>query len=95
VPGYEASAWWGVGVPKKTAEIVDKLNKGINAVLADPRIKAQLADMGAGALAVILPRCGQRFSSDLSAARWYWGATARSKLDFIAVFIIQLMIAAP
>jgi tripartite-type tricarboxylate transporter receptor subunit TctC len=48
VPGYEASTWQGVGAPKNTpAEIVDRLNKEINAGLADPNIKAQLADMGA------------------------------------------------
>jgi tripartite-type tricarboxylate transporter receptor subunit TctC len=47
VPGYEASAWFGVGAPKKTpAEIVDRLNKEINAALVDPRIRAALADMG-------------------------------------------------
>ena len=47
VPGFEASAWYGVGVPKTTpAEIVDKLNKEFNAGLADPKIKAQLADLG-------------------------------------------------
>jgi tripartite-type tricarboxylate transporter receptor subunit TctC len=45
--GYEASTWFGVGVPKNTpAEIVDKLNKEINAVLADPKIKARFADLG-------------------------------------------------
>ena len=47
VPGYEASQWYGVGVPKDTpTEIVDKLNKEINAGLADPKIKARLADFG-------------------------------------------------
>jgi tripartite-type tricarboxylate transporter receptor subunit TctC len=47
VPGYEASTWSGVGGPKATpAEIVDKLNKEINAALADPKIKARLADLG-------------------------------------------------
>ena len=47
VPGYEASAWFGIGAPKNTpAEIVDKLNKEINAGLADPKIKARLADLG-------------------------------------------------
>jgi tripartite-type tricarboxylate transporter receptor subunit TctC len=47
VPGYEASSWHGVGVPKNTpAEIVDKLNKEINAALADPKLKARLADLG-------------------------------------------------
>ena len=52
VPGYEASAWYGIGAPKNTpAEIVDKLNKEINAALADPKIKARLADLGGTALA--------------------------------------------
>ena len=47
VPGYEASQWYGVGVPKNTAaEIVDKLNREINAGLADPKMKARLADLG-------------------------------------------------
>jgi tripartite-type tricarboxylate transporter receptor subunit TctC len=47
VPGYEASLFLGVGVPKNTpAEIVDKLNKEVNAGLADPKMKARLADLG-------------------------------------------------
>ena len=53
VPGYEASTWYGVGAPKATpAEIVEKLNKEINAGLADPKIKARLADLGGDVLAV-------------------------------------------
>jgi tripartite-type tricarboxylate transporter receptor subunit TctC len=52
VPGYEASGWNGVGAPKNTpAEIIDKLNREINAALADPDIKARLADLGGTALA--------------------------------------------
>jgi tripartite-type tricarboxylate transporter receptor subunit TctC len=47
VPGYEVSVWLGLGAPKGTpAEIVDKLNREINAALADPKIKVQLADLG-------------------------------------------------
>ena len=47
VPGYEASAWWGVGAPKNTpADIIDKLNSGINLALADPNIKTRFADLG-------------------------------------------------
>jgi tripartite-type tricarboxylate transporter receptor subunit TctC len=48
VPGYETSAWFGVGVPRNTpAAIIDKLNKEINSGLADPRIKARFADLEA------------------------------------------------
>ena len=51
VPGYEASGWFGVGAPRNTpAEIIDKLNKEINAALVDPNIKARLADLGGTAL---------------------------------------------
>jgi tripartite-type tricarboxylate transporter receptor subunit TctC len=47
VPGYEASSWHGIGVPKNTpAEIADKLNREINAALADPKMQAQLAELG-------------------------------------------------
>ena len=47
VPGYEASSWQGVGAPKGTpAAIIDTLNSAINAVTADPRMKARLADLG-------------------------------------------------
>jgi tripartite-type tricarboxylate transporter receptor subunit TctC len=44
--GYETSAWWGFGAPENTpAEIVEKLNKEINAGLANPKIKASLAGL--------------------------------------------------
>jgi len=47
VPGYEASTWSGVGAPKATpAEIIEKINKEINAGLADHKIKARLVDLG-------------------------------------------------
>ena len=47
VPGYEASAWFGAGAPRNTpADIIDKLNKDINACLADPNLKARIADLG-------------------------------------------------
>ena len=52
VPGYEASNWFGVAAPKATpAETVEKLNEEINAGLADPKIKARLAELGAMVLA--------------------------------------------
>jgi tripartite-type tricarboxylate transporter receptor subunit TctC len=51
VPGYESSFWSGVGAPKNTPPgIVDKLNREINAALADPKFKARLADLGGTAL---------------------------------------------
>src|SRR5262249_28233242 len=53
VPGYEASGWLGIGAPKNTTpEIVDKLNREINAALADPKIKTRLADLGGTPLAL-------------------------------------------
>jgi tripartite-type tricarboxylate transporter receptor subunit TctC len=52
VPGYEASAWYGLGAPKNTpTEIVAKLNKEINTSLADPKLRARLADLGGTVLA--------------------------------------------
>jgi tripartite-type tricarboxylate transporter receptor subunit TctC len=47
VPGYEALAWFGIGAPQNTPpEIIDVLNKSINAALADPKVKATLVDLG-------------------------------------------------
>jgi tripartite-type tricarboxylate transporter receptor subunit TctC len=52
VPGYEATQWFGIGAPNKTpSEIIDKLNKEVNAGLADPTLKARLADLGSTPLA--------------------------------------------
>jgi tripartite-type tricarboxylate transporter receptor subunit TctC len=51
LPGYEASAWYGLGAPRGTAaEIVDKLNQELNAALADPRTKARIAELGGSPL---------------------------------------------
>jgi tripartite-type tricarboxylate transporter receptor subunit TctC len=53
LPGFDASVWFGIGAPKDTpATIVDKLNKEINAGLADPKIKVRLADLGATVLSL-------------------------------------------
>jgi len=52
VPGYEASTWFGIVAPTNTpTEIIEKLNNAINAGLADPKIKARLAEMGGMLLA--------------------------------------------
>jgi tripartite-type tricarboxylate transporter receptor subunit TctC len=47
VSGYEASGWGGIGAPRNTsAEIIETLNKAINAALTDPKMKARLVDLG-------------------------------------------------
>jgi tripartite-type tricarboxylate transporter receptor subunit TctC len=52
VPGYEASGWFGLGAPRNTpVEIVEALNKATNAILADEKVKARLADLGGTVLA--------------------------------------------
>jgi tripartite-type tricarboxylate transporter receptor subunit TctC len=52
VPGYEVSSWFGIGLPRNTpTEIVDKLNDEINAALADPKIKARIAELASTVLA--------------------------------------------
>jgi tripartite-type tricarboxylate transporter receptor subunit TctC len=51
IPGFVADTWYGAGVPAKTpAEIIDKLNREINASLADPKMKARIAELGATVL---------------------------------------------
>ena len=65
VPGYEASTWYGVGAPKATpAEIVDKLNKEINAGLVDAKMKARLADLGGTPLVVSPADFGRLIADD-------------------------------
>jgi tripartite-type tricarboxylate transporter receptor subunit TctC len=52
LPGYESSAWFGMGAPRSTPmDIVERLNKEINAALSDPKMKARLADFGGTAIA--------------------------------------------
>jgi tripartite-type tricarboxylate transporter receptor subunit TctC len=72
VPGYEASTWYGVGAPKKTpTEIIEKLNREINAALGDPKLRARLADFGAEPMS--MPPAGFENSSrwkPTSGARW-------------------------
>jgi tripartite-type tricarboxylate transporter receptor subunit TctC len=75
VPGYEASTWNGVCAPKNTsAEIVDKLNREINAGLADPKLKARLADIGAWGLPGSPADCGKLFADEIEK----WGKVVRS-----------------
>jgi len=65
LPGYEASNWYGLGAPKNTpAEIVEKLNKEINAGLADPKIKARLADLGSAPLSMMPSEFGKLIAEE-------------------------------
>jgi tripartite-type tricarboxylate transporter receptor subunit TctC len=75
VPGYEASGWFGIGAPKNTpTEIVDKLNNEINAALADPNMKARLADLGGTALALSPADFGKLITDDTEK----WGKVIRA-----------------
>jgi tripartite-type tricarboxylate transporter receptor subunit TctC len=75
LPGYEASGWYGVGAPKDTpTEIVDKLNKEINAALANPKIKAQLADLGGIVLALSPAEFGKLIADETEK----WGKVIRA-----------------
>ena len=65
VPGYETGTWWGVGVPKGTsAEIVALLNREINAVLADPKVKARFAELGSAPLIVTPSEFGKFLAAE-------------------------------
>ena len=69
VPGYEVSAWYGIGAPKNTpAEIVHGLNMEINAGLADPKLKARLADLGSSAFVVSAADFGKFITNE--AEKW-------------------------
>jgi tripartite-type tricarboxylate transporter receptor subunit TctC len=75
VPGYEASGWNGVCVPKNTpVDIIEKLNKGINAGLADPKMKATLADLGGMVLAGSPADFGKLIADDTEK----WGKVIRA-----------------
>jgi tripartite-type tricarboxylate transporter receptor subunit TctC len=75
VPGYEAISLFGIGAPKDTpAEIVDKLNKEINAALADPKIKARFADLGG----TVLAGSPAEFERLLAAETEKWGKVIRA-----------------
>jgi tripartite-type tricarboxylate transporter receptor subunit TctC len=75
LPGYEASGWYGVGAPKNTpTEIVDKLNNEINAALANPKMKAQLADLGGIVLALSPAEFGKLIADETEK----WGKVIRA-----------------
>jgi tripartite-type tricarboxylate transporter receptor subunit TctC len=67
VPGYEADGWSGMGVPKHTpVEIIDTINKEINAGLADPKMKARLADLGSTPFAQSSEDFGKLISEEIN-----------------------------
>ena len=65
VTGYDATTWFGIGAPKDMpSEIVDKLNKEINVALANPKINAQLADLGGTSLTLSPAEFGKLIADD-------------------------------
>jgi tripartite-type tricarboxylate transporter receptor subunit TctC len=74
VPGYEASAWYGIVGPKGlSADIVQKLNREANAILAEPEVKSQLADLGAS----LLPGSPDDFGKLIADETAKWGKVIR------------------
>ena len=75
LPGYEASSWWGVSAPRNTpAAIIDKLNKEINAALADLKIKARFADLGE----TVFPTSPVDFGKFIADETDKWGKVIRA-----------------
>jgi tripartite-type tricarboxylate transporter receptor subunit TctC len=75
LPGYEANDWKGIGAPKDTpVEIIAKLNEGINAALADPKMKARLSDLGG----TPLPGSSAEFGKFIADETEKWGKVIRS-----------------
>jgi tripartite-type tricarboxylate transporter receptor subunit TctC len=75
VPGYEASAVTGIGVPKGTpADVVETLNKAVQTAFADPAMKAKLADTGGAPL----PGTAAEFARLMAAETEKWGKVVRA-----------------
>jgi len=75
VPGYEASIYYGLGAPKNVStEVIDRLNKEINAGLADPKIKSRLADLGGH----VLPGSPADFGKLIAEEIEKWGKVIRA-----------------
>lgn len=74
LPGYEASAWYGLGAPKGTPdEIVDRVNKAVNEILADPKAQTRFADLGA----TLLPGSPSSFGKLLADETEKWGKVVK------------------
>src|SRR5262249_4016538 len=75
VPGYEGGQWVGVGAPKDTpTEVIDKLNKEINAVTADPLLKARLAGFGVDPMSMTSAAFGKFIANEAEK----WGEVIRA-----------------
>jgi tripartite-type tricarboxylate transporter receptor subunit TctC len=75
VPGYEAISWYGIIAPKNTpSDVVDRLNKEINTALADPKIKARLADLGG----TMMPGSPAQFGKFIAEEAEKWGKVVRA-----------------
>jgi tripartite-type tricarboxylate transporter receptor subunit TctC len=75
LPGYEATGWQGIGAPRNTsAELIDKLNHEINAGLADPQLKARLADLGV----TVVPGSPADFERLMADETRKWGNVIRA-----------------
>jgi tripartite-type tricarboxylate transporter receptor subunit TctC len=74
VPGYEASQWYGFGAPKNTPpEIIERLNKAVNAALVDPKMKARLADFGG----TVMPGSPTDFGKLIAEETEKWGKVVK------------------
>ena len=75
LPGFEASAWSGVGAPKNTStDIIRKLNKEINAALADPQIKSRIEDLGSS----VVPASPTEFGKFIADETEKWANVIKS-----------------
>jgi tripartite-type tricarboxylate transporter receptor subunit TctC len=75
VPGYEASGWAGIGAPKNTpSEIIDRLNKEVSAILADPKATARLTDLGA----IVFANTPTGFGKHIAAETEKWAKVIRA-----------------
>lgn len=74
VPGYEATAWYGIGVPKETPDsVVEKLNKEINAALAEPKVRARLIELGC----TLMPGAPADFAKHIADETEKWAKVIR------------------
>jgi tripartite-type tricarboxylate transporter receptor subunit TctC len=74
LPGYEASAWYGIGAPKGTPpDIIERLNKVVNEILADPKVKTRFAELGA----FLLPGSAADFGKLLADETDKWGKVVK------------------